>query len=209
MKLRNLVIGLATAAAMYSCGEATETKKAETTTSSSTDAAAAEEIYKVDAASSTLTWKGTMLNVKDHFGKMKLTEGSVTLKGDQVTGGTFTADLKSLAPEDANYNEEYTKEKLVGHLMTADFFDTEKYPTATFVVKSSEGNTLTGDLTVRGITKEEKVTDVVVEKTEEGVKATGKLVFNRQNYDVKWSSGAKDMVLSDDIEVNIELLAKK
>lgn len=205
MRVKHLVLGVAAAAVMYSCGEATE----KTNTTTSTDTTATEETYSVNKEGSVVNWKGTMLNVKEHTGTLKLTEGKLTVKGNQITGGTFTSDIKSIIPTDANYNEEYTKEKLVGHLLTADFFDAEKFPTSTFVVKSANGNTITGDLTVRGITKEEKVTDVVVEKTADAIKATGKLVFDRQKYDVKWDSGAKEMVLSDDIELNIELVGTK
>lgn len=37
----------------------------------------------------------------------------------------------------------------------------------------------------------------------DSMKATGKLTFDRQKYGVAWSSGAKDMVLNDNIELEI------
>ncbi len=40
-----------------------------------------------------------------------------------------------------------------GHLRSADFFDVEAYPEITFVSTSFDGSTLTGDLTIKGVTK--------------------------------------------------------
>ena len=40
-----------------------------------------------------------------------------------------------------------------GHLRSADFFDVENHPEMTFRSTSFDGHTLTGDLTIKGITK--------------------------------------------------------
>jgi len=40
-----------------------------------------------------------------------------------------------------------------GHLRSADFFDVENFPQITFVSTSFDGDTLAGDLTIKGITK--------------------------------------------------------
>ncbi len=40
-----------------------------------------------------------------------------------------------------------------GHLKSADFFDAETYPDMTFVSTGFDGETLTGDLTIKGVTK--------------------------------------------------------
>ncbi|PKW26443.1 YceI family protein [Phycicoccus duodecadis] len=39
------------------------------------------------------------------------------------------------------------------HLVSADFFDAEAFPEMTFVSTSFDGSTLTGDLTIKGISK--------------------------------------------------------
>jgi polyisoprenoid-binding protein YceI len=39
------------------------------------------------------------------------------------------------------------------HLRSADFFDSENYPEMTFVSTGFDGDTLTGDLTIKGVTK--------------------------------------------------------
>ena len=45
--------------------------------------------------------------------------------------------------------------------------------------------------------------------SETGVNAKGQLVFNRQNYDVSWKHYMKDYILSDDITLDITIVANK
>jgi polyisoprenoid-binding protein YceI len=205
MKKLFVSVSLLASALLYSCGGNTE--EASTSTLESNDAA--EVSYALNIDSSLVAWKGTMISVKSHNGIIKLTEGSFSVKGTEVTAGSFTADLTSMSTLDANYNEDYTSAKLIGHLSSDDFFATAQYPTATFLIKSVEGNTATGDLTVRGVTKEEKVTDIVVEQVGDAVKASGKLTFDRQKYGVAWSNPMKEMILSDDVELEVVLVGQK
>ncbi len=172
-------------------------------------AASAEKTYMVDASASTLTWKGVMLGVKSHFGTVGLQSGTIVAKGPLLAGGEFVVDLKAIAPLDSTYNKDYTKDKLIGHLQSADFFAVDSFPTASLKITGVEGNTATADLTVRGKTNSEKVTDIVLTPNADGtLSATGKLVFNRQKYGLVWSSGSKDAVLSDDIEVDVKLMGR-
>lgn len=203
MKLRNLFVALAATAALYSCGGAE--KSAETVVVDSTSAVT----YAVNVDSSTVNWKGTMVKMYAHFGTVKLTEGTLIVKGTALSGGSFTIDLKSINPLDSGYSKEHKREDLIGHLGAPDFFATDSFATATFVVKSVEGTIATGDLTVRGKTNEEKVTDIIFVSDSTSATATGKLVFNRQKYGVAYKSAMKDMVLSDDIEISVALKATK
>lgn len=183
--------------------------KEKATADSIAAAAAAEHAYTLDIAASKVMWTGTMLGVKSHHGTINLKDGSLTIQGGMVKGGAFTIDMTSMAPLDTNYApdgaKQGTKSMLLGHLSSPDFFDVAANPTATFTITAVEGNTATGDLTVRGKTNSEKVTDIVVTEENGTVKATGKLSFDRQKYGVAWSTGAKDMILNDAIELTVEL----
>jgi polyisoprenoid-binding protein YceI len=130
------------------------------------------------------------------------------MKDGKITGGSFTADMTSMTPTDKNYSPEEgsTPEKLVGHLSSADFFDIENYPSAKFEIKSVEGNSATGMLTIRGITNEEKVENIIFSNDGTTVKIMGDLIFDRKKYDVSWDSPVKDRILSNDIELKIELI---
>ena len=167
-------------------------------------------MYNLDINQSVVKWRGDMLGVKFHEGTLNLTEGTIIVDNGRVTGGKFVADLSSMVPTDENYQPEtgYSKDKLVTHLKSADFFDVANYPTAIFNVTGAYDNNTNGKMTIRGRTHNEVVKDILVTDMGNGtIKATGQLNFDRQQYGVSWSSGAKDAVLSDNIALTIELVA--
>jgi len=171
--------------------------------------AATERTVAVDAASSTVSWKGTMLGIKSHNGTVALTDANIVVKGPSVVSGSFAVDLSSMKALDDAYAaddaKQGTRAMLLGHLSSGDFFDVANHPSAKFEITSVEGNTATGNLTVRGVTNEEKVTDIAVTEMDGVVSTTGKLAFDRQKYGVAWSSGSTDAVLNDIIELDIAL----
>ena len=212
MKALSLSVAALAALFLVACGpsEAEIAANKEKATADSLAALAAMEMsYAVDAANSSVKWTGTMLGVKSHHGTVNMTEGKLAVKGGIVSAGSFTVDMTSIAPLDSAYAPDDAKQgtrgMLVGHLSSPDFFDVANNPTASFVVTSADANSITGNLTVRGKTNEEKVTDVVVTEENGTVKASGKLAFDRQKYGVAWSTGAKDMILNDNIELEIAL----
>ncbi len=199
--------------ALASCGTA-ETPAADAHAVDSTaNAAPATYVINVDPASSTVNWKGAMLGVKEHTGKLSFTSGNLATAGTQLTGGAFIVDMKNYVLTDTNYAADGapqgTRDKLMGHLMSADFFAVDSFPTAEFTITKVEGNTATGNLTVRGRTNEEQVKNIVITTTGNEITATGDLTFNRQKYNVAWKSPMKDMVLSDDIVLKVELKGTK
>lgn len=165
--------------------------------------------HNIDTDASAVNWEGSMLGIKKHTGILRFSQAQLTTTGDQVTGGSFTVDMKGYEMTDDNYapdgSEQGTRANLMGHLMSADFFDVENHPTAHFEITQVTGNTAEGNLTVRGVTNPEKVTDIVLTQNGSEVTATGNLTFDRQKYGVAYSTGAKDMVLSDDIVLKIDL----
>ncbi len=204
-----------TAIALVACGpseaEIAEQKRQAYEDSLAT-VAASERAVVIDAQASSVDWAGTMLGIKRHFGKVALADGKLIVKGPSVTAGSFVVDLTSITTGDTLYSppgsEEGTSTHLVNHLQSADFFDVANHPTATFEISRVEGNTAYGNLTIRGVTHEEKVTDIVVNEENGQVTATGNLTFDRQKYGVAWSSGSKDAVLNDDIEIVVNLAGR-
>lgn len=210
MKTRNLIFVaiLALGVITVSCntGETKQKAKSEEKKSSSMNISD----VTIDPEKSKVIWAGTMLGIYTHEGTLDLTEASLDLSDGKVAGGSFTVDMNTMVATDENYNPEQgsTPEKLIGHLKSPDFFDVENFPTASFSITGSEGNTVTGMLTIRGKTHEEQVENVVITKEGDMVTITGDMTVDRKKYDVSWDSPVKDRVLSNDMELKIELIGK-
>ena len=170
----------------------------------------ASNTYKIDTKNSVVGWKGSMVGVYAHEGNLNFSSGSFDVADNTLTSGSFTIDMKSMVTtdDDALYKMA-PREKLIGHLQAPDFFDVANYPTSTFKITKVEGETVTGGLTIKGITNSESLTDVKVTITENGVKLTGSLTFDRQKYGVTYKNSMNDMVLSDDIELKINIIGNK
>lgn len=205
-----LMVALATFA-LASCGSSEAPATDSTTTAADTPSGPA--VYSVDAGASAVDWKGSMLGVKSHTGTLHFTEGELTTNNGELSGGSFTVDMRSYAFTDTNYaadgSEGGTRADLMGHLMSPDFFAVDSFPTAHFTITSVSGNTAQGDLTVRGHTQQEEVKNISLTHDGDNVHATGELTFNRKDYNVSWDHPVKDNVLSNDIVLNVHLHGTK
>ncbi len=109
------------------------------------------------------------------------------------------------------------KNKLVGHLQSADFFDTQKYQTATYKItkanKTLDKVVLEGTLTIKGKPAPLRV-NTVVTKDGKVYSAKGAADFDRTKYDVKYNSTSffpdlvktgKDKVIKNNIELEFDI----
>jgi polyisoprenoid-binding protein YceI len=181
----------------------------ESTESTEEVAGLADGTVTIDAAASSVMWKGEMLGLYSHEGTVPLKSGSITITDGAISSGNFEIDLTTINPTDDAYGEDNPKEKLIGHLSSADFFNVEQFPTATFEITGSEGSSVMGNLTVRGITNPEKVENVVITQNESGTSMTGDITFDRTKYDVNFTMPVEDKVLSNDIKISVSLAAAK
>ncbi len=173
--------------------------------------------YKVDTSKSELIWRGKKVT-GEHHGTIDLQSGSFTLDGMKLTGGSFVADMSSI--KDLDIADKDMNGKLVGHLKSDDFFSVEKHPTAKFVVtkatpKSGGMVDVTGDLTIKGITK--PVTFPVTVTSSGGqAMVKGTIVVDRSKYDMKFRSKSffdaatlGDKMVYDDFEIEVDLVGMK
>ncbi|MDQ5929793.1 MAG: hypothetical protein QG594_1574 [Bacteroidota bacterium] len=171
-----------------------------------TTATVAAQTKKIDVTKSAIKWVGKKVTGQ-HNGTVNFKDGSVTLKGKNLTAGTFTVDMNSLTATDLT--GEY-QGKLNGHLKSEDFFGTEKNPTATLVFKKvkAKGNNVyavTANLTIKGKTK-----PVNFDLTVNGNTATTKFNVDRTKYDIKYGSGSffdnlGDKAIANDFELEVNI----
>lgn len=168
--------------------------------------------YDVDTTQSTIQWTGRKVT-GEHTGKISIKEGKLDMENNQLTGGSFVIDMNSIVNEDLS--GEY-KGKLEGHLKSDDFFGVATYPTAKFVITEVEAGkgkqyTLTGDLTIKGITHEISF-PATVNTAGNQVTADAKIVVDRAKYDVRYGSDSffdnlGDKVIYDDFDLEVSLVA--
>jgi len=166
-----------------------------------------DEKKEVKTETSTVTWKGYKF-AGSHNGSISLESGALMFDGDKLTGGEFVVDMTSITVDDLKAGE--GKEKLEGHLNADDFFGTANHATSKLVftsVKASGKNSydVTGDLTIKGITK-----SVTFDVSVYGSKATATLKVDRTNYDIHYGSSnftdtLKDKAIYDEFDLVVDL----
>jgi len=99
-----------------------------------------------------------------------------------------------------------------GKLKSKDFFDVDHNPLITFhstKVEQTGPDTIVfdGDFTIRGVTKQEKLTFVITGKGTGTGTIKGTMAFDRKQYGM--NSGIPFIKIADRVEVNVDLTAKR
>jgi polyisoprenoid-binding protein YceI len=149
-------------------------------------------------------------------GKLGKVTGVVNLDDSDLTKSSVqtTIDATGIDTDETKRDE---------HLRSADFLDVATHPTVTFNSKkvekvSDEKYKVTGDLTIRGVTKE-VVLDVAgspdpLKDPSGNTKLGGvaRTVINRKEFGVNWSQSLDGggLVVGDDVDVTVDVeLIKK
>ena len=133
-------------------------------------------------------------------------------KDGKLESGSFVVDMNTLTSVDLKDDTENLN-KLNGHLKSGDFFETEKFPTASYVITKvtaqNEGdyNTLLdGNLTIKGITKPVAFQANVSVKDDGVTIASEPKDIKREDFGVKFQLPAVNGLIKD--EVNLQILIK-
>ncbi|TVQ66240.1 MAG: polyisoprenoid-binding protein [Balneolaceae bacterium] len=162
--------------------------------------------WVIDPTHSEINFKVKHLVISTVTGTFNSFSGSMETENEDFTGASvrFDADIDSI---DTNNPDRDT------HLKSDDFFNAEAFPKMSFVssdfVKNSDSSyTLTGDLTIRNITKTVSLDVVyggtVVDpygQTKAGFEAEG--AINRKEFGLQWSAvtEAGNLVVSDEVRL--------
>ncbi|MEX5213872.1 MAG: YceI family protein [Nitrospiraceae bacterium] len=165
--------------------------------------------YDVDLEHSIIEFQVKHMVISKTTGRFTDYSGFVEMDPEAGQFKTIEATIKATS---VNTNHE----KRDTHLRSPDFFDVEKYPSITFklkqVKKTGEEYTATGDLTIRGITKEVTLVGAFNGITKDpwgNVRAgfTGKGKVNRKDFGMNWNKALDSggLIVGDEVDIRLEV----
>lgn len=171
--------------------------------------------FKIVAAQSNIDWTGRKVT-GSHNGTITIKDGTLVLNDGKLTSGEFVVDTTSIKILDIT--DPATNAQFAGHLASDDFFASEKYPEAQFVITSTESNEnsayhINGDLTIKGITHPIQL-GAKLNADDDTLTASGKIIVDRTKYDMKFRSGnffqnLGDNLIYNDFELKVNIAAKQ
>jgi polyisoprenoid-binding protein YceI len=174
-----------------------------------------DKSYAIDTKISKVFWTGKKVTGQ-HTGGVLLKSGELKTIDGKLVAGSFEIDMSTIICSDLSDAE--TNKNLIGHLQSDDFFGTAKFQTAQFVITSvspiegatdrDNNYTITGKLTIKGITNEISFPAMVLLR--EKLVAQAEIKIDRTKFDIKYGSGSffenlGDKTIADEISFNIVL----
>lgn len=183
------------------------------------EAAVATEMaheYKVDTANSEIRWEGSKPTGK-HHGTIQLSEGSFSVNQGEIEAGKFVIDMNSIDDEDLEGEQ---KANLEAHLKgtaegkEGDFFNVQKFPTATFELTGIDGNIVKGNLTIKDKTNAIEFSASVNVDGERLHLKSETIELDRTKWGVNYGSlsvfpSLGDQFISDTMKITVSLVASK
>lgn len=198
------------------CSNAPEGEKVEAKEAKAAPAApATAKMYQVDTDNSIVKWVGSK-TTGTHEGTLDISSGIINVKDGNIVGGDFAFDMTSIKNTDLPAEKQGDLE---GHLMAGDFFEVEKFPAGSFKItevktgSDVDGAThsITGNLTLKGITKSVTL-PAAVKMNDDKMKAmTPSFTIDRTEWNIVYASAGigtiKDKVINDEIGLTLEIAA--
>ena len=174
-------------------------------------AASTAATYTIEPAHSAAHFKVRHLMIANVRGEFSKVSGTVKIDPSNPGASTITAeiDVNSINTREPDRDK---------HLKSADFFDAANYPAIQFVSKKvepdgPEGYTVTGDLTIHGVTRE-VVLNVIGPTpeikdpwgyTRRGAEATAKI--SRKDFGLTYNQALETggVMIGDAVEISLEV----
>jgi polyisoprenoid-binding protein YceI len=182
-----------------------------TVTESAATSLPAAGTWVIDQSHSTVGFTIRHMMVSKVRGRFGAFEGSITVSDDPLASSVqATIDANSIDTRDVKRDE---------HLRSADFFDVEQFPTLTFQSRSLKedgegGYVLSGDLTIRGVTRPVDLDLLVVGVsrdpwggTRAGFEASTEI--SRKDFGLEWNLALDTggVVLGDKVRIDLDVEA--
>lgn len=176
-------------------------------------------VYSFNPTSSKINWEGKKTLIKDWIdtGSIYIQSGNITLTDNKITDGQIIIDMNSITAQKTGAGQ--GQDNLSKHLKSADFFNTEMFPTSQFVLTSitpnekEYGYQAKGDITIKNITKSIEF-PMTVYKEGDLIKIKAEIVLDRTQFDVRFGStnffnDIGDKAINNDFTLKLELVASK
>ena len=146
---------------------------------------------------------------EERSGNITITSAEASVNDGMLAGGKWVLDMKSITVTNFTGDELGKNAKLQGHLMGADFFLTDTFPTSTFEITSvmdtmnGESNTMiSGNLTMKGVAKNISF-PAKVEISENGVSITSQnFEIDRTDWGLSYGAAGMEGVLANQVIMN-------
>ena len=169
--------------------------------------------WRIDPSHSDLSFsiRHFVSRVRGTFGRWA---GTIVIDTADITKGSVDVTIQATSIDTQNENRD-------NDLRSANFFEVEKFPTITFRSTKVEGSkddlTVTGDLTIRGVTKPVVLKGRYLGVTAPDQRGTRRMGFeatttiNRLDYGVTWNRAVEGggVMLGDDVRIDIMIEAMK
>ena len=173
--------------------------------------AVADPTHTIDPAHSRFGFRARHAMVTNVRGQFTDFEGQARVDHDNPANSAVEVTIQAASVDTG-------QEQRDGHLQSEDFFDVEKFPTITFVStdvsRDGEDWTITGDLTVKDVTK-----PISIEFEETGTATDpfgnertgfeGSVSISRKDWGLTWNAAleAGGVLVSDKIKLDFDISA--
>lgn len=179
------------------------TPAANTAAANTATARAKGEQLAIDPENSKVSFVGSKVT-GSHDGGFTKFNGSINLVNGKVEDSSVKVDIET-ASIFANVDQ------LTQHLKSADFFDVEKYPKATFTStklapnaeKEADNYTVTGDLELHG-QKKTITFPATIKVAADTVEVNAEFSINRKDFGILYAGKADDLI-RDDVVIKLDL----
>lgn len=166
---------------------------------------ATQTTWKVDQSHSEVQFKIKHMMISTVSGNFNSFDASIESNDDNFINADFkfSAEIDSIDTKNSDRD---------GHLKSDDFFNAAEFPQLTFTSKSFDGSKMSGDLTIRNITKEivldaefNGIADDMYGQTKAGFTINGSL--SRKDFNLSWNAitEAGNVVVSDNVKLAMDL----
>ena len=179
-------------------------------------------IYNITSENSRIDWSARRPLIQDYInsGTINIKEGIITV-ADNTATGNFIIDMNTIRVG-LTSKKPGRESALERHLKTADFFDVEKFPTASFTIKNIVAKpdsaktfdyTISGDLAIKNATNEISFPAKIYAEGEK-LRAEGYVEIDRTKWGLTYGSGSffknlADNAISDIISFSFSITATK